>query len=144
MKISNDNSNINYTNLDLINVSHVIPVKQNKKYVASQLNFGAEDGDPIERIFNAVEINWNGACLGNGIIINSTGELLEYIKNKSSNLNINTYDKETIDNLIGEIEESKVNKENVYDKETIDNLIGELNNKINELTNIINNITQNI
>ena len=39
-----------------------------------------EYGDPVETIINAVEIDWNGAVVGENKTLNTTGEVLSRYK----------------------------------------------------------------
>ena len=78
--------NINFSTLNTGNASHIIPIKGPKSYVMSAQNIGAEEGDPIETILNAVEIDWNGAKIDDNTTINTTVDLLNWIKSKSSNV----------------------------------------------------------
>ena len=41
-------------------------------------------GDEIAKSFNSIEIDWNGAEIDENTTINTTGELLSYVKEKSS------------------------------------------------------------
>lgn len=77
---------INFSTLNTNNGSHIINKKGTKRYVIGVDNNGAEDGDPITTILNAVEIDWNGAVLSNADIanatsktINTTSDLLELV-----------------------------------------------------------------
>lgn len=59
-----------------------------KKYTnANNILDGVYDPDPqnIEKSINAVEIDWNGAQIEDNVIINSTGDLLSWIKTKGGN-----------------------------------------------------------
>ena len=65
MKIKNDTSGINYANLSNANVAWNIPVKSDGTYRlgSSKNDMEYADEDGITPIFNAVEIDWNGADL---------------------------------------------------------------------------------
>ena len=69
---------INFSTLNTNNGSHIINKKGTKRYVIGVDNNGAEDGDPITTILNAVEIDWNGAVLSNADIA-TTSDLLELV-----------------------------------------------------------------
>lgn len=76
MKIKNDPSGIDFTNLSNNNVVWNIPIKGNNYRLGSQKNefeYAAEDG--VFPIFNAVEIDWNGAQVASQTL-NTTGEYL--------------------------------------------------------------------
>lgn len=68
MKIKNDTYNIDYASLSDSNRAWSIPVKADGTYrlgsEKNYLEYANEDG--VEPIFNAVEIDWNGAKPGMG------------------------------------------------------------------------------
>ncbi len=80
-------SNIDFSTLNTSNGSLTVKaVSTAKNHIISHANLGAESGDPIATILNAVEIDWNGAILENADIengtsktINTTSDLLELI-----------------------------------------------------------------
>lgn len=85
MKIKNDPSGIDFKNLSNSNVVWNIPIKGSNYRLGSQKNefeYAAEDG--VFPIFNAVEIDWNGAQLKNGSTVkatlNTTGEMLSILQ----------------------------------------------------------------
>ena len=81
MKIKNDPSGIDFNNLSNNNVVWNIPIKGNNYRVGSQKNeFEYADEDGIFPIINAVEIDWNGAVVGENKTLNTTGEVLSRYK----------------------------------------------------------------
>ena len=86
MIIKNDPSGIDFNNLSNSNIAWKIPVKSDGTYrlgsSKNDLRYANEDG--VMPIINAVEIDWNGAELGNtydGISrINTTGDLIKVLQ----------------------------------------------------------------
>ena len=79
--------NINYSTLNTGNSSlNVRAVDTNKNHLMSAQNLGAVAGDPITTCINAVEIDWNGAVVEDGVVINTTSDLLNWIKSGSDTI----------------------------------------------------------
>ena len=68
---------------------------ENRHIVKGKITSGFNDYSQYERddaskLINAVDIDWNNAYLGHNNVINSTGDLLSYIKTKFDSIDETT------------------------------------------------------
>ena len=152
-----------YTNLEnAYGVGTPTTIGRGKIRFGGNIVCDLEDGDIATKLFDAVQIDWNGIKVDDNTIINTTGELIEWILSSSSaNLEAATNlinqritelvgtAPETLDTL-GEIAEllqnnealeqlsnalsTKANTNDVYNKDAIDLIVAGINETIENIS----------
>ena len=146
-------NNFNFSTLNTNNGSTIISKKSNKDHVLSIQNLGAEEGDPIVTILNAVEIDWNGVEVDEGVVLNTTSDLLNWIKTRESSIDPeaiaeiqNTIDiyQSALSNAatVKYVRDNYQPKGDYVNQETLDSIINDkldtVNTSLTELTEKVN------
>ena len=84
MKYTDSKNNITFNNVKEAGVYHASgPIGLNGLYTTSGANI--IDINSNLSLINAIDINWNGAQVEPGVVLNTTGDLLRWIKEHSGN-----------------------------------------------------------
>ena len=133
------NSNITFNNVK----EYGVKLTSGPLLINGLAGVDPEDGG----IINAVNIDWNGAEVDENTVINTTGELLSWIKNNIGDSNIDNEKLEEIQNTIEVYQTvfsnvvSKTYADNTYAKKTeVESSISELNSALADVRSAINGI----
>ena len=97
-------------------------------------------------IVEALDINWNGAEVEDGVVINTTGELLNWIKSKTDLISSEVFEKLTILELIS-ISRLLTREvaDNIYlSADAVTDDFNSINNSIEDLSTLVNDLSTEI